>query len=244
MRERPILFSGPMVRAILAGRKTQTRRVITPQPSAGVRQSVFVLSGIEDGHGRELRCPYGMPGDVLWVKETWGVASCYNGMPPRDIHPGAKVAYAASGGTAGVLLRPSIYMPRWASRISLRIIEVRVQRVQVISARDVGAEGFPLPDADVYITPDWNVHGDCETAFHLVWDAINGKRGYMWDSNPWVWALSFERISDLGGQHDSTGVSDGSVGAGAAAAYGGGAGGVGGDVAGGGGDWAGAGGAA
>ena len=192
MPERPILFSGAMVRAILDGRKSQTRRVIKlpagrwhtgsgvfdRNPDGDEQHIIYGNCGINN-----LYCPYGSPGDVLWVRETWGVSSCYDGMAPRDIHSGAKIAYFASGGTSGVKARPSIFMPRWASRISLRITRVEVQRVQVISTHDALAEGMVASDRE---SPT--------DAFHNLWDTINAKRGFPWESNPWVWALTFERV--------------------------------------------------
>ena len=141
---KPILFSGEMVRAILDGRKTQTRRVIKPQPSAGVRRSVFVLSGLEDGHGRELRCPYGRPGDTLWVRETFGVIT-------QPLTGEKSAIYKATHkpefpneqlGFDGSKWRPSIFMPKWASRITLKVTAVRVERVQEISNDDAHAEGI------------------------------------------------------------------------------------------------------
>lgn len=180
MKERPIIFSGEMVRAILEGRKTQTRRVVKPQPwpveTVDTERHVIV------SHPDKLRvppCPYGQPGDRLWVRETWW-------------HPRAteahidNVAYRADGEMPCHLVetnwRPSIHMPRWASRILLEVTDVRVERVQDISEADVQAEGCtgspfgPMGDA---------------VLFPRVWDSINAKRGHDWDTNPWVWVVSF-----------------------------------------------------
>lgn len=241
MREHPIIFSGPMVRAILEGRKSQTRRTAKPQPSAGVRDSVFVRSGLEDGHGRELRCPYGQPGDRLWVRETHLLDPPIDGSWPsvgdgfasiEDI-PGRyrntkHVLYRADNNLSGDWCwRPSIHMPRWASRITLEITDVRVQRVQDISEEDAIAEGcaarpFPGPwwqgyrdiDGDLIhqeavgeFPPDWMIephrmrdlsHLDVSArdAFHNLWDSINEKRGFGWNANPWVWALTFKRVEE------------------------------------------------
>jgi len=167
MKEQPILFSSEMVKTILDGRKTQTRRVIKPQPNSGVRQSPFVKSGLEDGHGREIKCPYGQPGDLLWVKETW------NGTQ------GEGVAYRATNPEMnGEPWKSSRFMPRWASRITLEIVNIRVERLQEIKPLDAVAEGMD-PDRHSVIE------------FRNLWNAINGKRGYGWDINPWVWVIEF-----------------------------------------------------
>lgn len=220
MREHPIIFSAPMVRAILAGHKTQTRRVVKPQPSAGVRQSPFVRSGIEDGHGRELRSPYGRPGDRLWVRETLACTA----------HHG--VWYAADADGFNNLIKdrrasdlceryghpyfdieerhiPSIHMPRWASRITLEITDVRVERVQTMEGQapypgecDALAEGVHRihhGDGAYYYSAFRNESHpqnwvDPTDAFRELWDSINAKRGHGWDTNPWVWALTFKRV--------------------------------------------------
>lgn len=196
-RDRPILMSAPMVRATLDGRKTQTRRVIKPQPSAGVRFSPFVASGIEDGHGREIRMPW-RPGDRAWVRETW---ACLDSKP----RPGSRVAYRAS--TDGDRVRvdapwhPSIHMPRWASRLTLLIEDVRVQRLQDISANDAEAEGICIagPDVEIYrreaeryheAARRWNAYRLRQ--FHNLWNSIYGPDA--WFDNPWVAALTFRPV--------------------------------------------------
>lgn len=193
MKYRPILFSGPMVRAILEGRKTQTRRVAKMTASCHVKEP--------RGHRRwhpadpeaTLACPYGQPGDRLWVREThapqadcWGAwgkeMECYNDGPKPIIH------YRADGGEPFIeKWHPSIHMPRWASRITLEVTDVRVQRLQDISEEDAQAEG-----ADQYRHP---VHPNREAlrhvdGFHELWNSINGSGS--WEANPWVWALSFK----------------------------------------------------
>lgn len=191
-RDRPILMSAPMVRAILDGRKTQTRRVIKPQPSAGVRFSPFVASGIEDGHGREIRMPW-RPGDRAWVRETW---ACLDSKP----RPGSRLAYRAS--TDGERVRvdapwhPSIHMPRWASRLTLLIEDVRVQRLQDISEEDARAEGIvdggclscgrPEPCGCAFPSPS------ARDSFVGLWNSIYGPDA--WFDNPWVVALTFRPV--------------------------------------------------
>jgi hypothetical protein len=153
MKERPILFSGPMVRAVLSGAKTQTRRVHQPPWAAP--------DSLEEAL---LQCRHGQPGDLLWVRETFAAdrTSWY---------------YRADGEIPGLTWTPSIFMPRAASRLTLRLTEVRVERVQDISQADAVAEGT-----------------QGKASFALLWDALNAKRGYGWASNPWVWVLSFEVV--------------------------------------------------
>ena len=189
--EKPILFSGEMVRAILDGRKTQTRRVIKPQPSAGVRRSVFVLSGLEDGHGRELRCPYGRPGDTLWVRETWASHKYMDDTKPSEFTVGAQmlpVWYRADNAQSDERgkWRPSIFMPRWASRITLRVVGVRVETLWDMTVSKMIAEGVAeIENNDKHpLTP-----------FITLWDSINADRGYAWYTNPWVWVVEFEEVS-------------------------------------------------
>ena len=188
---KPILFSGEMVRAILDGRKTQTRRVIKPQPSAGVRRSVFVLSGLEDGHGRELRCPYGRPGDTLWVRETWASHKYMDDTKPSEFTVGAQmlpVWYRADNVQSDERgkWRPSIFMPRWASRITLRVVDVRVELLWDMTVSKMTAEGVAeIENNDKHpLTP-----------FIALWDSINADRGHAWYTNPWVWVVEFEEVS-------------------------------------------------
>ncbi len=194
MKERPILFSGAMVRALLDGSKTQTRRVVKPQPHAGVRRSVFAASGLEDGHGRELRPRHGVPGDRLWVRETWHDAS-------SSLHSCA--LYRADGiDLHWDKWTPSIHMPRWASRITLEVTGVRAERLQDISEADAKAEGifthvrggWHWLQHDSSNPDDWNQFGykTAALAFQALWETINGANS--WDANPWVWAMTFRRL--------------------------------------------------
>lgn len=201
MKERPILFSGPMVRAILDGRKTQTRRVIKPQPHAAADAFAWVARGKhsrwtaqKDGKaiGLWFLCPYGGPGDRLWVRETW----C-----EFIDDQGRAVACAADGWAECPAeddrWRPSIFMPRWASRITLEITGVRVERVQDVSETDAWAEGISIAKEQT-----WRPLGSKEPyqpyppqmAFGALWDEINAKRGYSWESNPWVWVVEFKKL--------------------------------------------------
>lgn len=208
MTERPILFSAPMVRALLAGTKTQTRRVIKAP-------GVFVSSGAVDGFGvvsmydgaiREVRCPYGQPGDRLWVRETWQgpliPESEYTGPHERAKFNLPKFCqYAADGGPAPEFIddddnrhcrwRPSIHMPRWASRILLEVIAVRVERLQDISEADALAEGIEsyALNGKAGITGELNLPAGY---FRYLWESINGPDS--WDLNPWVWVVEFRRL--------------------------------------------------
>lgn len=192
-KERPILFSGPMVRALLDGRKTQTRRVVKPQPPEGVCRCPYA-GGWAHEHAdgacscRLIRCPYGWIGDRLWVREAWGLMDTQ----PSDGPDRATLGYRADGDAAAPngrhqLWRPSIHMPRWASRITLEITDVRVERLQDISEDDAWAEGFPDPEGANREYPD-----RARYWFRNLWGEINGKGS--WDMNPWVWALTFRRV--------------------------------------------------
>lgn len=186
-RERPILFSAPMVRAILDGKKSQTRRIVKPSSLFDGKDAIVKR------HPHQSGCQYGKPGDQLWVRETWGL----HDTQPVDGQENATIYYRATDGEAHSLRyqlwRPSIYMPRWASRIMLEITDVRVQRLQEISEEDATAEGCPgwySPSAE------GNTDGCMPSEeYAALWDSINGKT-QPWASNPWVWCISFKRIED------------------------------------------------
>lgn len=201
-KSRGILFSAPMVRALLAGTKTQTRRVIKPDGR-------YRLDLVCPSDGGPARCPQGAPGDRLWVREAWRADVAHDALPPREIPPGSPVFMEASAlnwqggphdGTPGKL-RPGMFMPRWASRISLQITDVRVERLQDISAADCWAEGIPgQPPPGVYIESlgeiarwsDGVVREHPQPAYRALWESINGPGS--WDANPWVWVVCFKRI--------------------------------------------------
>lgn len=203
-KERPIIFSAPMVRAILEGRKTQTRRVVTlPRWVEPCNEDHdFELDGEPEwphaisrktGCLAAMECPYGQPGDRLWVRETWHSSPHFDCLYRSDYDDGAVLAkVVAHGGW-----RPSIFMPREFSRITLEIIDVRVQRLQEISANDVLAEGFIFSTkfelGTGYGLPNWSRGVEHSAAFAALWDEINAKRA-PWASNPWVWAITFRRI--------------------------------------------------
>jgi len=217
MKEHPILFSGEMVRAILEGKKTQTRRVIKSTGTVSPVQSSWEEwepgifgSCATDGTTAIIKCPYGSPGDRLWVRETW--AKVWNG--ETCLHPdkpckgticeGCHVEYKADSGDPypgewppeevcdeTPRWKPSIHMPRWASRITLEVLNVRVERVQEITAADCWAEGIRrLEDPSTPLQKSSRALDD----FHMLWDSINAKRGYSWESNPFVWVVEFKLL--------------------------------------------------
>lgn len=196
MKERPILFSGPMVRAILAGKKTQTRRAF----SAQVRLKRFtpdIQYAVENGEveAANYTCPYGRPGDRLWVKETWATTE-QAGDHAADAHAVYRATDPDWETMDGWKWKPSIFMPRWASRITLEIVSVRVERLQEISDSDAMAEGVTIGlDAEIAA----RIAGEPETAarmeFWHLWESINGKTdGKRWADNPRVWVIEFRRI--------------------------------------------------
>lgn len=200
MTERPILFSAAMVRALLAGTKTQTRRVLKPWSGpASLRSSKTVptdLAYLPDGTCYRQTCPYGQDGDALWVRESWKAHTTFDHLPPRDI-PQSKVWYLSDDGyKAESRTRASIHMPRWASRITLEITEVRVERLQAIREPDARAEGvdYDPGEGGTFWVPGAGCTSDSAgDAYRKLFESINGPGS--WDANPWVWALSFRMLA-------------------------------------------------
>lgn len=199
MKEYPILFSTQMVKAILDGKKTQTRRVVKPQPE-GVTLNPFVLPGLKT-------CPYGGFGDRLWVREAFSLPLQGDLKNPLFRNKVDSIEYKTGMNQERFPLggnfipqeqhfkwRPSIHMPRWASRITLEITDVRVQRVQEITVEDIRAEGIALDDKELDKFHEGMVEFGYRITFADLWNSINEKRGYGWDSNPWVWAITFKVI--------------------------------------------------
>lgn len=215
MKERPILFSGPMVQAILEGRKTQTRRVIKPQPRGiwgsgveqpgnplGFRSDAFHVHCNIAGEPRFLYCPFGRPGDRLWVRETWA-PMCRVADPDCHCEDESRhyFEYRADTGNSrpgfwpdptedefqdAPAWKPSIHMPRRACRLELEVTRVRVERIREITLTDVFAEGCIL-------STNPKSTGD----FKNLWDSINGARGFGWETNPWVWVIDFKPIKSV-----------------------------------------------
>lgn len=203
IKERPILFSAPMVRAILEGRKTVTRRTVNPQPRL-TDGSGFAWKGHLFGCGSDDRetarnfskhcCPHGKPGDRLWVRETWArVGNCDPGYLtfaatyPACLPPELENIPAASE----IRWKPSIHMFRRDSRILLEITDVRVERLQDISRADIRAEGLQCPPelASDDVSPnyrDWY-----PAAWRVLWESTGGD----WNANPWVWVVEFKRVT-------------------------------------------------
>jgi hypothetical protein len=202
MRVKPIIFSGPMVRAILDGKKTQTRRVLKVQPTAlhvrphgvcGNGRASFTLCEPGGANYTQFVDVGYCVGDILWVREAAYFA------PNR-------CAYAADNPPLGRgervkgwgRMTPSIHMPRWASRLTLEMTEVRVQRLQDISPEDALAEGVTKIRDGCYVIKgfDYDLAGLCHTSpvtpFAKLWDSINEKRGLGWEDNPWVCAITFQ----------------------------------------------------
>lgn len=216
-RDIPILFSAPMVRALLAGTKTQTRRVLKVEPPPGAQRVIRSFQderlqwAATDPHDMEQgqlvlgdapRCPYGAPGDRLWVRETW--AYHLHAQTAKRDEDGPFV-YAADGQQALQYRlcdrwHPSIHMPRIASRITLEVTCVRVERLQEISTTDAWAEGIPgspPPGVTVDRVDEWVrwsdgvMREDPKTGYRDLWESINGAGS--WDANPWVWVVEFKR---------------------------------------------------
>ena len=222
MKERPILFSGEMVRAILDGRKTMTRRVIKPQPEwvtirpedkpemttiGGKYGAVWYVAvqanedGDVDFEGQFVPCPYGQPGDRLWVRETFCDRN-NNGEQIKPLYRADGQEYQDGDGRLfEPKWKPSIFMPRMYSRITLEITNVRVERLQKINNADALAEGTPgawVENSEYLGGYEENENKAHVFFFRQLWDSINAKRGYSWESNPWVWVVEFERIKEQG----------------------------------------------
>jgi hypothetical protein len=190
-KEQPILFKAEMVRAILNGSKTQTRRVVEPQPDEDGLAKLISTGEWHDTNARTWKCFYGEPGDRLWVWERWNGSAetgiCYQATEP-DMD--------------GAPWRTSIFMPRWASRITLEITAVRVELLQSISEADARAEGVRLSWRAVSPSKAQSFWWDylrsepscpwARESFGTLWQSINGHGS--WDANPWVWVVEFRRV--------------------------------------------------
>lgn len=218
MKERPILFNGAMVRAILDGRKTQTRRIVRPQPvmrkfhpnaiaPAFIKPQLtkgFNAVGVDvcnNNNFAYLKNPLARKGDRLWVKETFCVVNDdderwidYRATPRyEESHPAGWEN--APDDPDALKWESSIHMPRWASRINLEVIDVRVERLQDITEEAAMAEGvqrMKLPSG--YQAAGNNMLPMYKQSFAYQWDTSNKKRGFAWEVNPYVWVIEFTRI--------------------------------------------------
>lgn len=209
MKSHPILFSTPMVQAILEGRKTQTRRIIKKKPRIYMiptcvgRNNKSELDNnvprIIPDWGKEVlvkTCPYGVVGDHLWVRETWYYEShMYDKAEGealyRYIYKADNPEHPVNVGAGKHGWKPSIFMPKEACRINLEITNVKVERLQDITVEDAKAEGITKIQCDC---------GECIDSTEIgtyqdLWNSINAKRGYSWETNPFVWVISFKRIN-------------------------------------------------
>jgi len=195
-KEKPILFSTEMVRAILAGRKTQTRRVMKPQPDSPIyklpgRSEWFFGRCKENNYTDTIVKPRYQKGDILWIRETWG-------------DNGERIFYKADSADTSKMYggwKPSIHMPRAAARIFLRVADVRVERLQEISEDDAIAEGCKYDwdgnDWRTFYTIDKKTPINSSRAkFGSLWNKINAKRSYGWGVNPWIWVYTFEQTQE------------------------------------------------
>lgn len=207
VKERPILFSGPMVRAILAGQKTQTRRIVKPQPTKR-----FVIKA-DDGNfydadgvnsGVLIKCPF-EPGMQLWIKETWRLPAYFDPCSPTSVAnrpkevPVSPIKYEADRAVIHEdnlrhfdmnwgKTRVSIHMPRWANRITLEVTNVRIERLKQITPSQIQLEGFEIDNRSV---ADGGVA--LLEQFARLWESLNGKNS--WELNPWVWVVEFKRTN-------------------------------------------------
>jgi hypothetical protein len=212
-KERPILFSAPMVRALLGSQKTQTRRVVKPYPKWVKKFPICNPTVMSEGHqvwwwngehdwvGVCQDCPYGTPGDRLWVRERWGINHYHYASPIPKVRPAnlsdEHLVYYATEDDPEIVhempWRPSIHMPRWASRILLEIIDVRVERLNEISEADAKAEGAPSGWWDDEGRFYESTQGTHRAGFAGLWEHLNGPGS--WDANPWVWVIEFKRVT-------------------------------------------------
>jgi hypothetical protein len=233
MTEYPILFNREMILALHAGRKTQTRRIVNPQPWAEAISAHYHPSAPSGSGGmhpasaifsatprlsppwaapKPVKCPFGEPGDSLWVREAWRVSEKHDSTAPRDLpfERGLTIMYDAGGSRSkndkgeyendsywpnwhadrpswAGKGRPSIHMPRAASRTSLEVTRIRVERLQAITEQDAEDEGVDflrhVPDADETLS--------ARDLYRILWDTINDARGFGWNTNPWVWVVEF-----------------------------------------------------
>lgn len=217
MKERPIAFYPSMVRAILNGSKTHTRRMTNiPQDAFDTdycpsrQKFVFLMQGASKPKYRQ--CPYGTPGDQLWVKEPWAATDYFDDVRPSKITGNTAICYATDQKIIGRMpitlgrgvgkARPAMFMPRWVARIRLEVVSVRCERLHSITHEQAVAEGIeqvgtmgimPLyRDYSGYIVKGYF---DARSSFQTLWDSINGTKPIRrWADNPWVWDIEFRVV--------------------------------------------------
>lgn len=204
-KDTPVLYKPEMVRAILKDLKTHTRRLngleaINEHPDTWTfidfkrdlgypASQGFLWAGFQHksntGSPVYMKCPYGGKGDRLWVRETWSVPEMYDSVKPSDLDPRVFncIRYHADVVVSGGKTRVSIHMPRWASRINLEIVDIKVERIRDINPLAALAEGCR-----------WEKGHGPSVNFKNLWNSINKARGYGWDKNPWVWVIEFKRL--------------------------------------------------
>lgn len=227
MKDRPILFSGPMVRSLCDDRKKQTRRLVNVRPEVppapgdkwyrdrthDAKDGEWSLWRPNVGTVARWTCPYGVPGDLLWVRESWSVGACADGFKPTELHPPTWLRTngglwlegqePASPISRRGKHRPSMFMPRWASRLTLAITDVRIERLHDISEHDAIEEGVcsflestDRPGSWTGLSQDDRngmvrvVFGSAVKAYQALWESINSAAS--WDANPWVVAVTFD----------------------------------------------------
>jgi len=207
-QEHGIIMSGNHPRLILDGTKTMTRRTyglkeINEHPNLAQFKGITVLGeyafeiDLQDGTTtmKYIKCPYGQVGDRLYCKETWAVDKLWDNEKPSEVNHLASVWYATDymGDWVGKT-RPSIFMPRWASRITLEITELRAERLQEIIPSDVTREGLGWDITTLSISNDEEMEQNLIKQFQELWDSLNAKRGYSWGTNLFCWVISFKVV--------------------------------------------------
>lgn len=194
MKERPILFSGAMVRAIRDGRKTQTRRPVKGWALEWLQPGYFTPEYVADPENHA--CPYGQPGDRLWVREAFmqePADYCWEASVSTPSRPATTIYRADSdprGEAKGCGWKPSIHMPRSACRLELEVTSVRVERLNDCSEKDAIAEGLMPSPSGWWSGADGQAAPTPQAAYALLWNSINGAGS--WDANPWVWVVEFK----------------------------------------------------
>lgn len=182
MADKPILFSAPMVRALLAGTKTQTRRTLNPQPHLIGTTGSYIG---KDGKWHKLRIAVG---DRLYVREHWRTHAMFDAIAPRDLQA-RSIHYCSDGEINSGKHRQAMHMPRWASRLTLTVTDVRVERLQDINAQDCWAEGCSRPDMTRCLGSEVTIRDNARNEYRKIWEGINGEGS--WGANPWVVCYSF-----------------------------------------------------